>query len=235
MCLMPLVLLMLNIWKKWRSKIENKKHKVEKKCKNTKLNSPNSCIFFLSEKCFKNNCLNTLSSFGKSVSVFVFENCFREQKQKTVFNCFLVKKMFGKLFFKIVFENRKQYLRRLDNCFQNNFHLRKKKNCLAFQHFFSFNFWFFLGGFIFCHFFLKKKKKNCGNQSDNSNLNKSNHTFTTFSLIYMVYTCDETQPNLRFLAMKNTTGKKDQSNKVLVHNLNILSLSFSSIEKMVRH
>lgn len=34
------------------------------------------------------------------------------------------------------------------------------------------------------------------------------------------YTCDETQPNLKFLAMKNTTGKKDQSNKVLIHSPN---------------
>jgi hypothetical protein len=32
--------------------------------------------------------------------LFVFENCFREQKQKTVFYCFFVKKMFGKLFLK---------------------------------------------------------------------------------------------------------------------------------------
>jgi hypothetical protein len=30
----------------------------------------------------------------------VFENCFREQKQKTVFCCFFVKKVFDRLFLK---------------------------------------------------------------------------------------------------------------------------------------
>jgi hypothetical protein len=65
------------------------------------------------------------SSFGKPVSVFVFESCFRKQKQKTVFCCFFVKKVFGKLFSKIIFENRKQYLRCLDNYFQNSFHLKR--------------------------------------------------------------------------------------------------------------
>jgi len=34
--------------------------------------------------------------------------------------------VFGKLFSKTVFENIKQCLRRLDNCFQNSFHLRRK-------------------------------------------------------------------------------------------------------------
>jgi hypothetical protein len=161
MCLMPLVLLMLNIWKKWRSKIENKKHKVEKKCKNTKLNSPNSCIFFLSEKCFKNNCLNTLSSFGKSVSVFVFENCFREQKQKTVFSCFLVKKMFGKLFFKIVFENKKQKTisKAFGQLLSKQFSLTKKKKLFGISTFFFFQFLVFFRRLHFLSLFFKKKKK----------------------------------------------------------------------------
>jgi hypothetical protein len=35
---------------------------------------------------------------GKSVSVFVFENCFRKQKQKTIFCCFFVKKVFANCF-----------------------------------------------------------------------------------------------------------------------------------------
>jgi hypothetical protein len=60
----------------------------------------------------------------RSISVFVFENCFRKHKQKTLF--FFVKKMFGKLSSKTVFENRKQSLRRLNNYFQNSFHLKRK-------------------------------------------------------------------------------------------------------------
>jgi hypothetical protein len=48
------------------------------------------------------------SSFGKSISVFVSKNCFREQKQKIDFCCFFVKKVFGKLFLKTVSGNRKQ-------------------------------------------------------------------------------------------------------------------------------
>jgi hypothetical protein len=58
---------------------------------------------------------DTQSSFGKSIFVFVSENYFRKRKQKTVFCCFFVKKVFGKLFSKTVFENIKQCLRRLDN------------------------------------------------------------------------------------------------------------------------
>jgi hypothetical protein len=38
--------------------------------------------------------------FGKPVFVFVFENCFREQKQKSVFYCFFFKIVSGKLFSK---------------------------------------------------------------------------------------------------------------------------------------
>jgi hypothetical protein len=65
----------------------------------------------------------------------VFEN----KNKKTVFCCFFVKKVFGKLFLKTVFENRKQYLRNLDNCFQNSFHLKNKiENCLAFLYIFFF-------------------------------------------------------------------------------------------------
>jgi hypothetical protein len=59
--------------------------------------------------------VETKSSFGKSISVFVSENCFRKRKQKTVFCYFFVKKAFGKLFSKTIFENRKQWLRGLDN------------------------------------------------------------------------------------------------------------------------
>jgi hypothetical protein len=34
--------------------------------------------------------------------------------------------VFGRLFSKTIFENRKQYLKHLDNYFQNCFHLRRK-------------------------------------------------------------------------------------------------------------
>ena len=49
-----------------------------------------------------------VSLIGKLVSVFVFENYFRKQKQKAILCCFFVKESIGKLFLKTVSENRKQ-------------------------------------------------------------------------------------------------------------------------------
>jgi hypothetical protein len=51
----------------------------------------------------------------------VFEN----KNKKPFFVVFSLKKCLANCFRKIVFKNRKQNLRRLDNCFQNSFHLKK--------------------------------------------------------------------------------------------------------------
>jgi len=71
------------------------------------------------ENCFQKHGARLANRF-----LFLFFRIVFENKNKKSFSVvFFVKKVFGKLFLKIVFENRKQWLRRLDNGFQNSFYL----------------------------------------------------------------------------------------------------------------